>query len=220
MKPSDGSQELRDLPFRTGTTWLGDEELILLDVLFDGGAPFRLLRRDVFRDQWNLRYSHNLSDDELRCHLRWFCEHGVLETEVDLGQTVYWMTPAGGELWSSERCAVWDRYCAVRHTTTTSKGRSLVSVVAVSPRIRDDFLRLESKHRARRRVATIADYGLLRWHPFSQLHFGIVTDTEWIPEECSDYEAQWREFRTRLNSERSWWGSVKELQRFTPKATL
>ena len=59
---------MQQLPYRTNTTWLSNEDLIILDALFDGGAEFHLLRGRGFREQWNLGFSHEL--DYLRCNWR------------------------------------------------------------------------------------------------------------------------------------------------------
>src|SRR5436190_20042369 len=132
---------MQELPFRTCKTWLTDDQLILLDVLFRGGTSFRLLRRDGFLEQWNDGYAHRLDDPELRCNLRWLCEHGVLEAEGNGDEAVYRMAAAGGEMWSQERCPVWDRYCTECYRTT-SRGRTMLTVYAVSSRIRDEVLTL------------------------------------------------------------------------------
>ena len=161
-------------PFRTNKTWLTDDQLILLDVLFDGAAAFRLLRGKAFRGQWNLGYSHTLDDDQLQCNLRWLCEHGVLDEERFRDETVFRMTAAGGAFWSQERCPVWKRYCTQQHYTTTLRNRTMITVLAVSAQVRDDFLALWPLNPARRRTATIADHGLIEWHPFGQL-FGVFS---------------------------------------------
>ena len=135
------STSMQRLPYRTNTTWLTDADLILLDVLFDGGATFCCLRHESFRRQWNVAYSHNLADTELRRRLEWLCEHCVLQTECHEGREFFHMRETGGELWSQERCPSWDRYCTERYKTT-SRGRTLMSVATVSAQIRDDFLRL------------------------------------------------------------------------------
>ncbi|HEY7157847.1 MAG TPA: hypothetical protein VH575_28070 [Gemmataceae bacterium] len=210
---------MHKLPFRTNKTWLSDDQLILLDVLFDRGTFLRLLRRESFCEQWNLGYSHNLSDDYLQCHLHWLCEHGVLEAERDGNQTVFHMTAIGGELWSQERCPVWERYC-IEQYRMTSRGRTLMSVMAVSPQVRDNFLALWPLYPARRRTATIADRGLIGWHPFGQVFVGVATyekKQQWTRDEHAVWIEQYRRHQTVLEQERSWWRCVPELQRFVPK---
>jgi hypothetical protein len=211
---------MQKLPFRTNTTWLSDDDLILLDVLFDCGVMFRHLRRDNFQLQWNLGYAHSLDDDQLRCRLRWLIDHCVLDTDRHENRNYFRMTANGGQLWSQERCPIWDRFCTERYKITL-RNRTMMSVVAVSPQIRDDFLRLWPMYPARLRTATIADYGLVPWLPFPELHVGIATydeQSEWTPEEYAVYLDGSREYQAVLQRERSWWRFVSELQRFIPNA--
>ncbi|MEX0702609.1 MAG: hypothetical protein WD069_10985 [Planctomycetales bacterium] len=77
---------MRQPPRRTNATTLTDDELLLLDVLFDGGAPSRLLRRESFAVQWN-RESHDLDDDRLRETLQRFVDSGRLIVEGHGGRT-------------------------------------------------------------------------------------------------------------------------------------
>jgi hypothetical protein len=210
---------MRNPPFRTGRTWLSDNQLTLLDVLFDGPAPFTVLRSDIFHEQWNLGYSHNLSDEKLGCELRWLCEHGVLEIQRVGHRAIYRITANGGELWSQERCPVWERYCMERYHTT-SRGRTMMSVVATSPHIRDGFLRLWPLYPARHRCATIADYGLIRWRPLARLHAGLATYQEEHPSggpqrNCGPITRRIVIIKTLLERERTWWRFVPELQKFT-----
>jgi hypothetical protein len=205
-----------ELPFRTGRTWLTDDQLVLLDVLFDAGTFFRLLRREGFCGQWNLGYSHHLDDATLRCNLRWLCEHGVLMTEPEGNETVFRMTAVGGELWSQERCPVWDRYC-IECYRTTSRGRTMMTVCAITPKVRDEFLALLPLYPARCRIATIVDHGLIGWRPFGQLFVGVATYKEqrqWTPDEYAVWAERYRQHRALLERERSWWRCVSELQQF------
>lgn len=207
---------MHELPFRTGKTALTNDDLILLGVLFDGGARIRNLYRDDFGAQWNLGYSHTLPDHELPCRMQSLCEQGILKTDVLYGQTFFFMTPAGGELWSLERCPGWERYCSVRHTTTTSKARTLISAIAVSREILEDFLTLTPMFRARHRTAVIAGDRMLSWRTFPKLYFGITTYVDFFSEEYPD-DGELERYWARLKNERSWWGSVPDLQFFTSR---
>ncbi len=86
---------MSDLPFRTGTSWLTDDQLVLLDVLFDSHAGLHLLRADGFSEFWNLGYTHTLDDAALECNMKWMCEHGVIEEYTDDGCR-FRMTESGG----------------------------------------------------------------------------------------------------------------------------
>jgi hypothetical protein len=220
IEAADDSGTMHELPYRTFRTWLSDADLILLDIFFQGGASYRLLRRDVFCEQWNLVYSHGLSDDALARRLHELSERNVIEFVPDNRDGYFRMTVAGGELWSLERCPVWERYCTERYTRTP-RGRTMMSVVAVSEQIRDDFLRLWLMYPARRRLTTIADFGLLRWRTFPQLYVGLATYHEqhrWTCEEYSVYVEKYTEHQRVLESQRSWWRFVSELQRFLAPA--
>jgi hypothetical protein len=211
---------MRERPYRTGATWLSDDQLILLDVLFDLGARFGLLRRDVFEMQWNLGYAHSLEDTALVCNLRWLCEHGVLVAEGDGDRVCYRMTPAGGDLWSRERLPVWERYIHASYRTT-SKGRWLMSVVAASPAVRDLTLELlPESPPLRRRIAVLAEYTLVAWRPPTPVYVGLATyeqRLQWNLAEHLVWAEQQRKRQARLERERSWWHNVTELQRFIPR---
>jgi hypothetical protein len=207
---------MHDMPFRTGRTWLTDDQLILLDVMFARGTSFRLLCREGFLEQWNLGYKHHLSEPELHSNLRWLCEHGALEFEASGDQSVFRFTPAGGDLWSQERCPVWDRYCTECYRTT-SQGRTMMTVCAVSPHIREEFLALWPSAPARRRTATIADWGMIAWRPFSQVFVGVATyqeQHEWTPAEFAVWAQRDGQHQEAVENQRSWWRCVPELQRF------
>jgi len=208
------------LPYRTGLSSLSDGELIILDCLFDCRCEFRLLCNSHFKPQWNLPYSHNLDDEALRTTLASLCERGILASEKARGRIVFGMTPAGGEIWSSERRPNWDRFCTERYAETI-RGRTMMTVIAVSPTIRDDFLHYWPIYPARRKTATIADFGLVPWRPFERLHIGIACyaeKREWTPEESAvDTELQ-AKHRATLAVNRSWWRFVGELQRFIEDA--
>lgn len=206
---------MQTLPFRTNATYLSDDELILLDILFQWGSPASLLRRKHFHAQWNLGYSHNLDDDQLRCRLRWLCEHGVLTVERDERKCLQ-ITQHGFELWSQERCPVWEQYCMDRYGATL-RDRTMITVVAVSPKIRDDFLKLCPLEPARRRTATIADYGLIRYRSFDHLYVGVATwqeNVDFALEDTIDYGQLLRDHDAAVERERSWWGFVPDLQKF------
>jgi hypothetical protein len=81
---------------RTNATSLSNDELILLDVMFWGGASYRLLRRSIFRDQWNCS-PHNLDDPELKQVLKQLVRSDVLRAERVDGEWRLNLTTRGGE---------------------------------------------------------------------------------------------------------------------------
>lgn len=204
-------QKMQNLPFRTGETWLTDGQLVLLDVMFEGfRISFPLLKSDHFSEQWNVNYSHDFSDEELLCNLHWLCEHGVIEMNMEENQSLFEITRAGGDLWSKERRPLWDRYCTARWKEGYT-GRVFMSVIATSPGIRDDYLRLHQMESVGCRRASISDYGVIPWRRFPQLYVAVTR-----------FDEQRRlcpEAYARLKSDCSWWTNTSNMQRFLPKIT-
>jgi hypothetical protein len=205
----------RDLR-RTGVTDLTDDELLLFDVLFDKSAPFRLLRKSVFGDQWNCR-SHNLDDDQLRDAIDRFCAAGVLESELipwpdNETQLSYRLTPQGGQLWETERAPVWDRY-AVDQYCRGACDEQHISVCALSAGVLEDFLRVGgdpgmwSGEIVRVRRWRITNHMLIPWKSFPQIYAATVVLSD---KERSDGPNRWRLYATR----RTWWRNTDELQRW------
>ena len=128
-------------PLRTHTTNLTDDELLLLDVMFNVAVIPPMLRQCNFTPQFNLP-SHAINDASLDLTLSRFIEDGIIQTLGDRfrGHQYISLTEQGGELWSSERCPVWERYCSTRETGSI-KNKSFISITAVTSEIRDDFLR-------------------------------------------------------------------------------
>lgn len=198
------------LPFRTGTTSLTDDELVLLDVLFGTWAcPAKLLRRRSFLPQWNFGYSHDLDDRQLRATLTELWNRGLLRPELDEKDVYFAMTPTGGELWSQERLPVWERYYDTRFRSTQG-GRTMMSVLAVSGEVRDRFLELCPIESAKRRRRQSRDVQILSWRSFPSIHLGVASYPE------TDESPATREYWVRIERERIGWRNVKELQRFLP----
>jgi hypothetical protein len=212
---------MNELPFRTNATWLSDDELVLLDVLFNAGTWVDLLTQESFHEQWNLGYSHQLNDNDLRTSVEKLCHSGVVRVDVGesdrLSGPCIQLTPHGGDLWSLERCPIWERYCMERYSET-SAGRTIMTVIAASPEVRDDYLRVWPRYPARRREFTLYDYQLISWRQFPRLYVGAATYHEqrsWSTfEEYSAYRTMFEEHQQLVKRERSWWRGVRELQRF------
>lgn len=197
--------------FRTHSTSLSDGELLILDVMFANHVTAPMLRHCNFEPQFYAE-SHSLDDNALYKALRRLRRDGVITPtdESFRGHRYIKITALGGELWSQERCPIWERYC-LEYYRNTSRGRTRMTVCAVSPAIRDDFLRVWPYYPARRRVAIIRDFGLVHWHPCDELHVGLASyderDAEW------EYTS-WLEHVRRIDRERTWWRGVDELQLF------
>ncbi len=210
------------LPFRTNKTWLTDAQLILLDAVFDLDAPLFSLRDEVFRQNWNLRYSHGLGDIELLAQLEFLRERGLLKVENERNQMFFCMTAAGGALWSDERCPVWERYCYDSYTWTVHQ-RTFVRLTSVSSQTRDEFMNATALDPDRTlvvktRFVTVKDRGLIKWYPFDRVHVGLAIYQEkrsWTPEGMQ----RSNQHRASMEKSRSWWRCISELQRFVTAAT-
>ena len=202
--------------FRSNSTSLSDNELLILDVIFDGGATPSMLRQQHFVEQWSAP-SHSLSDDELKSTLRRLLKSDVLESRSHSSGRYVAMTPAGGKLWSAERCPVWNRYCTDRYPAVI-RDRVIMSVTAVAASVRDDFLRLWPENRARLKRVTIRDPGMIAWHPFPNVHVGLASYADqpdsMSPDEYHLWVDKHRAHIERVESERTWWRTVRELQKF------
>src|SRR5262249_27242017 len=96
----------------------------------------------------------------------------------------------------------------------------MMTVYAVSSRVRDEFLTLWPRSAARRRTLIIPDWGLLAWHRFGRLFVGVATYQEqraWTPAGYVVWAERFRQHQAMLERERSWWRCVPELQRFVAR---
>ena len=205
--------------YRSYETSLSNDELLILDMLFQSDVTAPMLRKSGFVALFNPE-PHSLEDAPLRDTLwRWVREGIIKPTDSRCqGHRYLQMTPLGGRLWSAERRPIWERYCTESYRMF-GRGVDLMTVVAVSSDIRDDFLRLHPfvPSPLRCRSATIRDYGLVSWHPFERLYVGLATyveQTKWSPEEDKIHVQQESQHWEQVEAERSWWRFVDELQRF------
>src|SRR4051812_30655548 len=113
--------------YRTHSTSLTNDELLILDAMFSKGATTPQIRRSNFLAQWN-EEPHNLDDAALEEALQGLLHNGIIaQTQHECRGYHYWaMTQAGGEVWFAERCPIWNRYCT-EHYNITSRGRTLMS---------------------------------------------------------------------------------------------
>lgn len=136
--------------FRTGTSGLSDDELLLLDLFFDG-QPYPLgkgLYGENFSSMANLPFSHDLSDNHVRLLLSQWLERGWLTDiddffDADAGP-VYTLTPKGGAVWESEWNPPWDLYCVNPSRGTVKFGRRALHaerIVSSSRKTTEAFFR-------------------------------------------------------------------------------
>lgn len=192
-------------------TTLTDDELILLDVMFDGfwmRPP--LLRRAIFRERWNTA-EHSLSDEELRETLLRWTRSGLLEFGVEGYVRI---TAQGGSLWEAERTPVWDRF-ACGHSRPLPSGDRVWMILARQRQIAEHYywwhvtvgLRARVPARRMHRVE-VRRCTWLRWKRFPTWQlFALPVQDRPIDEVL---RANWQE----LESHRSWWNTVRDLQKF------
>ena len=92
-----------------------------------------------------------------------------------------------------------------------------MSVKCTTAWVRDDFIRLWPEYPSRTKTATINDIGLVHWRDFGKLHIGLASyaePKEWTPVEFNEWLARHKAYLERIEQERSWWRTVRELQKF------
>jgi hypothetical protein len=189
--------------YRTNTTSLSGDELLILDVMFDSCAAYVQLRQCNFIAQHNVP-PHSLDDAALKSTLQRLLHEKIIEpTGGEFhGHPYLALTKHGGALWSAERCPVWQRYCYDRYRAVI-RGRQIMSVAAVSADTCDDFVRVWSRSLARYKKYAIRDTGLIPWHPFGTIHALVASYDE--EQDCTCDVS---------SSARTWWRKVDELQKF------
>ena len=204
--------------FRTHSTSLTEDELLLLDVMFDSIVYEPMLRHRNFRNQFNTR-GHSLSDRVLKTTLhRLVLNELLVVTQNELrGHFGITLTPLGGTVWSSERVPIWERFCVQRQPAANLRGRKIVSVLATSSQIREDFLRFWPDQAARTRHFIIRDIGLISWHPFEALYVGMASYSCPYSDPLSNPRkliGNLEHHCQNVEINRTWWRTVGELQKF------
>ncbi|MCA9166038.1 MAG: hypothetical protein KDB23_00145 [Planctomycetales bacterium] len=206
------SSGMKQSPRRTFETTLTDDELLLFDVMFDGNSSFRSLRRETFETRW-MWHPHNLTDAQLQETLASLVESGLLSIERHDGREYFQLTPDGGNKWEAERLPDWHRYATERYGETPS-GRSVVTIVATSPEIRNDFWRIGcdvemfAYTNGRIKRSTITNHVLIPWKTFPSLHVLVAVLDDWWA------STDWLALETR----RTWWRVVRESYKFWPQS--
>ncbi|SFJ11692.1 hypothetical protein [Planctomicrobium piriforme] len=204
---------------RTGKTELTDDELILLDILFDGRVRQRMLRRKYFQEQWNYQ-PHNLDDDELLVTLKKLVDSGFLEITDEQSDIIYAMTPLGGQKWESERLPVWHRF-ATEFYGRTLRDSPYVTILAITAEARDDLWNLGNEtHLFKYRTGFLKKITTKNfdnhsmdfdWKQFPELHALVATIRDRNPLEYCDWE--------RFNQKRTFWRTIGESDKFWGEAT-
>jgi hypothetical protein len=203
--------------YRTHCSNLTDDELILLDILFDVRCSIAFLRREVFREQFNCD-SHNLDGSQLESAVERLIGEGILETSDHRSNETrsLQITPKGGRIWSEERAAIWELY-GYETSKTLPNHREMVTFIGVSAECRDSFLDLWPRANAKHRAWVIEEYELIYWRRFHPVYVGVAiydNPTEWEIDEYFEYVKQEEKRRQKMEQERRFWRFVKELQKF------
>jgi hypothetical protein len=200
------------LLFRTNASVLSGDELRLLDVQFDSVVPLRFLFRKWFTAIFN-QPCHPLDDDAVYRTVDRLRDCGILETEQIREETCVRLTNRGGELWSEERCPIWERYVTDRLGTTNS-GKQFTTIVATSRSTCENFVRLGGScgdmRGSRVRMFEIRRHALIYWRNFPRLFAAMVMNVE------DPSYLDWRPRLLELEQQRTWWRDVFELQKFLP----
>jgi hypothetical protein len=199
---------------RTGTTSLSHEELLVLDEMFDSYVSEYVLGQLFTR----IAEKNNSKDDKLRSVLARLISCGLIELQESSDEKYFSMTNKGGELWTMERCPIWDRYCIERYAGSV-QSRTIMSVRAVSEEIRDDFLRLWPLQPTRTRTYTFTDDGLIYWLNFKRVYVGVVSYASTWCESSHDFDAFKRQHFNAVEAGRTWWRNLGELQKFLEKSS-
>jgi hypothetical protein len=204
MEPADRAT----LPPRTGATELTDDELLLMDFVFDVWAAERFLRRDVYHAHRNVRFTHGLDDEALSRTLRSLVGRGLFACEThDDEAPRYSLTPRGGDLWEAERKPDWTRYCRARLTGIAS-GAHRARVFSPDRTTLDRFISVATETRyytnmpARWRHAQLANCALLPWKTYPTVHVALFK----LPEQRFE-NVDWK----RFTKERASWSCVSGL---------
>ncbi|MCA9688501.1 MAG: hypothetical protein R3A51_05660 [Nannocystaceae bacterium] len=191
---------------RTGETSLEDEELLLLDALFDQDCPPAALRRAGFSERFNLPAAHDLDDVALARTLMALARRGLVRLRD--GDARVGLTPAGAALWDRERLPTWERYCA--DASYERDGGWELSVRSPSEPVARAFLAAASAH------------GLFAVDPQQGIDARWLDDVALVP---------WRRFRAvfelrarlvpgasarqvdwaAIQARRVWWRTINEL---------
>lgn len=205
--------KMQNLPFRTGETWLTDEDLILLDALAVQ-RPEPRASSLLFCGQ-HLDYWVTYNEDELNHRLIVLRDHGILEPSNSDARCLK-LTAQGGDMWSRERRPPWQRICrpvslGKSKSQTDKNWVNVVAVYALSESILDDFLRLWPAGWTKQGRRIIDDPVMLYWRSFPRAYAG------W-----SDFDSDMQrnpKHRELIEENRTWWGTMSELLRFLPPAT-
>ena len=200
---------------RTNKTNLIDEELFILDVLFDSSDTFESLVKENYASWHNLPYSHDLETGILRDLMDKLIGNGIIRSHTsDPGNRVFYaLTEAGGKLWEAERAPDWERYCT-DSSTVEENGDWILLVESPSMATATAFVDcanhclLYGFNQDEFRTTTLIEKNIstVYWRTFPTVCSMSVT-TYPLPKTT---RANWNEYENK----RIWWRSLTELAKF------
>lgn len=194
---------------RTHATSLTDDELILLDCLFNCDAPPAFLSREGWSELWRVS-PHNLTNRKLRQAIKRLVSSGMLQMNRDNGRSHLSMTEMGGRAWEAERLPVWSRFAMHRFVLMKS-GKTQHTIFAMTSQTRDEFWDIgldigyfpSTFGPIERSVRQ--NQSLIDWKPSSEI---FVLNVELDGWDVRDFARQ--EYEER----RTWWRGVRESEKF------
>ena len=122
--------------FRTNTTGLSDDELLLLDALFSlqGGQRSAFFAENL---SWHLntKIRHGMTDEQLSTKLDDWEAQGWLAREDGEDEPHFQLTERGMGIWESERLPVWDCFLTESFSNWDSAGRGWLEISSPSRRL-------------------------------------------------------------------------------------
>ena len=198
---------------RTNKTSLSDEELLILDVLFDARDTFEALLKENYGSWHNLPYTHGLETSLLRELIDKLVRNGTMKSYASRDRLFYGLTESGGKLWEVERAPDWERYC-IESSTVDEDGNWTLSVESPAITTARAFLDCAKDCSLYRfnpdDLATSTDVdgkiSIVEWRVFPAV-YSISVQTYPLPEMNT---VDWNEYE----SKRIWWRGLIELAKF------
>lgn len=198
------------IPMRSHATNLSDDDLILLDAMFDKRRSLQQLRAVNFGEAINFppEYIHQLDDYDLRDAMGGLVARGWVDIErgESRGRSMYGLTTAGGELWERERQPDWDRYVRSSSWCERIEGLDqwLAEVMSPSVEIAAAFYACDREVKIHKAGLTILDdYPLLYWKTFPTVYQILAPYSPLMDWPSVDWEV--------YEQNRVWWRDLMEL---------
>lgn len=200
---------------RTCKTNLTDEEVLILDVLFDSSDTFESLLKENYASWHNLLYSHALETNVLRERIEKLAGNRIIRsyTAGHDDRVFYALTATGGNLWELERAPDWERYCTDSSTVNeqgtwilTVESPSMTTARAFVECARDchlyefDLDEIRTTTRSKENMATV------HWKTFPAV-FSMSVPTYPLP---NINVPHWHAYESR----RTWWRNLAEFVKF------